>query len=215
MAKRALDVHEVEKRKLLKEIVSPGMCILDMGACRGYFSFLFAKIIRDQGKIYSFEPDPYNFLWLEKALECNDYSSISLVKTCVSDKDGEANLVKGKTSGKHTIEKVMQQKKAGKKMKVKKIKVDTFLRKEDIDPDLIKVDVEGAEEKVLNGAINLIRDSNKLKGVMDLHEGVDKRSIITLLRNNGYRIFDILNNLEEIEPNRDLDDLREIYFFKK
>jgi FkbM family methyltransferase len=69
--------------------------ILDIGGHEGYYSILFARLMKDRGRVLAFEPDPYNFEWLRKNIEANGYKSIELHEYALSDKEGDATFYTG------------------------------------------------------------------------------------------------------------------------
>ena len=50
---------------MFKNIIKPGMRVLDLGANIGFYTVLFSKLVGENGKVFAFEPDPKNFKYLE------------------------------------------------------------------------------------------------------------------------------------------------------
>ncbi len=53
---------------------------------------IFAKLVGENGKVYTFEPDPTNFALLKKNVEINGYENVVLVQKAVSNKNGKLKL---------------------------------------------------------------------------------------------------------------------------
>jgi protein-L-isoaspartate O-methyltransferase len=51
---------------LLREIISPGMTVIDVGANIGFYTAFMANIVGEKGRVYAFEPSPHNFNLLKK-----------------------------------------------------------------------------------------------------------------------------------------------------
>jgi len=51
----SLNEYEYETTKLISKILKPGMAAIDVGANIGYYTLLFASVVGEKGKVYSFE----------------------------------------------------------------------------------------------------------------------------------------------------------------
>ena len=85
-------IYEKNETNFVKDSVNKGDIVIDIGANIGYYTLMFAKLVGDTGKIYSFEPDPRNFLILEKNIQINGYNNVILEKKSVSSKLGKSIL---------------------------------------------------------------------------------------------------------------------------
>jgi FkbM family methyltransferase len=129
----------------------------DVGANIGQYTLLAAACLRGRGTIHSFEPNPEVISSLARNVDLNRLSNACVVQLALSDCDGQASffLPKNKawTNG-SLIEGFTDQLKP---MAVDTIRFDTYCTKLDIGKvDLIKIDVEGAELKVLSGMGELL-----------------------------------------------------------
>ncbi|MBU1019262.1 MAG: FkbM family methyltransferase [Patescibacteria group bacterium] len=154
------DKYEDEVTKeWLKEL--PGKkCIFDIGGFNGYFG-LIAAVKNPEAKVFIFEPDPINARHIEKNIEINNLKNAKLIQAAVSDKQGE--LVFGGASGGTGA-------KIGKgEQKVKAITLDDFIKQENSSPDLIKMDIEGAETLAIKGAKSLLEETQNLTIILEVH----------------------------------------------
>lgn len=139
----------------IAEYCDENSVILDVGANIGALSVFFSKISH-KGRVISFEPGRENFSFLGKNIQHNNCGNVSIINAGVSDYNGKAifNYVSSvagcsfiSTSG---VEEGLQE-------EVDIITLDSFLGELDIPAiDLIKLDVEGGELKVLKGAVESI-----------------------------------------------------------
>ena len=60
MLARALGGYEVAKHEAITSVLSPGSTFIDIGANKGDFALLAAKIIGTSGSVMAFEPEPVN-----------------------------------------------------------------------------------------------------------------------------------------------------------
>ena len=144
-----------------------GKTIFDVGAHIGYSSIYFAEIVGKKGQVLAFEPNTYNKERFEKNLKENTELAkrIDIRNIAVSDKKGETEFIfssevdNGPSSGSfidnaHTFwEKSIYEKKIGfTRVKVNTDSIDGIVESSKTKPYLIKIDVEGAEYLVIEGA---------------------------------------------------------------
>jgi len=188
MRERALGVYEYRKRMLFERLVKPGMTVLDIGANKGYFSFISCKLMKGEGRVLSFEPDFENCGWIEKSIAANNYKNIKLFPIALFDKNARLTLFRGQKSGHHSL---VENKGLGSTI-IEARRLDNVLFQESIEKtDLIKIDVEGAEIQVLQGAENTLKNQSP-KLIIDLHN-IDKGKLFDLLDSAGYKVFDYLS----------------------
>jgi FkbM family methyltransferase len=138
--------------------VNPGDTILDVGAWIGPTTFLFSHLIGKNGRVYAFEPNPESFSILKKYVIDNnlDTYNIYLHNMALSNLVGFVKLyAPSQIDQKSTI----QRDRAGAfkyEWKCDCTTIDEFCLSRDIRPNGIKIDVEGAEMNVLEGAIEII-----------------------------------------------------------
>ena len=97
-------IWEKEESEFLRNIIKEGMNVVDIGANIGYFSLLFSKWVGDKGKVYSIEPDPFNFDLLSKNILINQAENIISFQNALSNHNGHASLfLSEKNKGDHRI----------------------------------------------------------------------------------------------------------------
>lgn len=182
---RAMGAHEAAKMALIQKLLRPGMTFLDIGAHKGYFSLLAAKLMNDQGAIYAFEPNSDNCGWLEKSIALNGYTSINVVPIALADRNETRHLFTGKKSGHHSL--VYDQGLGRTSVTVRRL--DDFLKERGVQRvDIIKIDVEGVEVEVLRGATELLASIDP-KIVIDVNN-TDRPRLFDILFKFGFRLFD-------------------------
>jgi len=181
---------EVRMTKYLIKVLKEGDIFFDIGANQGYYSILASTLVGNSGKVYSFEPDPQNIMLLVR----NKRSNVVIVEKAVSNSLGEFEFysVVGITML-SSFELNYVSKYRHRKIKVEGITLDSFCASEGIVPNYIKIDVEGAEEKVLIGASKLLKEHSPIvllevwfKPFTENYE----RSI-DILNSYGYKMFAI------------------------
>lgn len=178
-----------------------GKVIFDIGAHIGFHSLYFARLIGEDGKVYSFEPNSANFKRAELIFNENDdvKKRITIFNIAVSDKSEtvEFNLnndiESGRSSG-NFIEKAdtfwnkdMYAEKGFVKAKTRSIPIDSFKEELGINdsPDFIKIDVEGAEYLVLLGALKTLL-AKKPVLFIEIHSMENMFNVVSLLHSLKY-----------------------------
>jgi FkbM family methyltransferase len=172
--------REVEATKIIKNLLKKGDVILEAGANVGYYVLLESKIVKNKGKIYAMEPEPKNYNYLIRNVQLNNLSNIAeTFPLAVSDKNEELTLYVSKDSNRHNI--IHKKDYSDKKIKVKAVSIDNFLKgKKRIS--WIRMDVEGAECKLINGMERTLRKTNGLKLFIELHPHITKDSRYSMIK---------------------------------
>lgn len=145
-----IGTHEKQFQQILKEHIKPEMTALDIGANAGFFTILLAKNVGPKGKVHSFEPLPKNIVNLKKNIEVNKFENVDIHAYALSNSCSTTTF-----SGSGYIGSI------GKESKFH-IATQT-LDNLNLMPDIVKMDVEGAEDLVLEGAKRII-EKNKQSG---------------------------------------------------
>jgi FkbM family methyltransferase len=152
---------EPEETSFFESRLRSGDVVLDIGANIGWFSLVAAKHIGSSGKVHAFEPRPETAKMLKRTVAQNSLNStINVWEYALSDKAEELNLswgnntvnpggsfISGSADNSAPIAGHVSQ-------KIFACKLDDLLP--DVAPNIIKIDVEGAEPRALMGAKNAI-----------------------------------------------------------
>lgn len=144
-----VDGYEPVSTEVFKECIRPGSTIADIGAHVGYYSILAAKLMGPIGHVYSFEPSPFTFELLTRNISSNGVAeTVMPFRKAVSNMNGEVPFYFMRSSGWNSLHSHPNSPKMGTTV-VESITLDSFLQGKKID--VIKIDVEGAEIRVLEG----------------------------------------------------------------
>ena len=162
------DRYERCTANLFKELLRPGMVVVDVGAHVGFFTLLAARSVGLQGKVYSFEPESQNYALLLKNVVLNGYSSVVAKQKAVSNKPGITDLyLSSLDTGSHSIYPQAARGVTG-AQKVDTTTLDAFLEGVGWPKvDLIKIDVEGAEIAVLEGMSRFLESQHTIKLILE------------------------------------------------
>ena len=132
--------------------------IFDIGAWKGDTAYFFSKKCSDKAKIYAFEPDNYAFQILEKVKDKYKLNNVIPQNILFSNIENEVDFIS-----------MIPNTPAIKK---NAITIDKFVEENNIEKiDYIKMDVEGAERNILEGAIKTIKKFKPHLAIAIYHGG--------------------------------------------
>ena len=197
-----LGSYELKKQKRILEYLKPGMIVYDIGAHVGYYMLLFSKVIGNSGKVYVFEPFFENLYFLNQHLELNNLENVIIVPVAISDKNGEIDFYLNHSSLEGTL--LKNRMNYMNSIQVLSISLDSYIAiQRNRLPDLIKIDVEGAEYFVLVG-MQKIMQSKKPILFIAFHGEEIARKCASILMQFNYRTINLEGN--EIDINHTYAD---------
>ena len=203
------DRYEGQTTRLFQALLKPGMRVIDVGAHVGYYTLLAARLVGSEGKVYAFEPEPRNYELLVKNVQLNDYRNVVMHTEALSDRLGEAELfLSALDTARHSI--FRNEVTKGRRIPVRTVTVDAFVEQEGWPQiDLLKIDVEGGETRVLAGMAGLVARKKLSNLVIELAPreleaaGVSPSVLLEKLRSFAFRIHVVMPEgpvaLERIE----------------
>lgn len=183
--------YEPEMRRALAALARPGMTAYDIGANVGVFSLQLAALVGEAGRVYAFEPEPNNYLCLERSVRLNGLSRLTLDRRAVGDSTGTAEFDRrgGAFSGR-LIGAAHRYHETRNRLQVQTVRLDDAIAAGELHPpDLLKVDVEGNEGMVLRGLECTLRNRGPIV-VCELHGhlGDSVPAVVSQLREAGYEM---------------------------
>tara|TARA_R110000868_G_scaffold132381_8_gene343345 strand:+ start:21745 stop:22566 length:822 start_codon:yes stop_codon:yes gene_type:complete len=215
-------VHEPETEAPLLELAKDSKCFVDIGANVGYFSMMLSQVYPNL-EVHCFEPMPRNIQALKLNKETNK-NNINIHEVCLSDENTEVEFAippEGEC-GWGRIAQGELVKNFENRIKVPARTLDQMLSQEVFKspPDLIKIDVEGNEMRVLKGAAQLLSKHSPTICI-EINEEclVDNQTtgaeIFNYLKNLGYQAH-LLENSKLKKINQVDTDYKFLnYFFIK
>ena len=171
------------------KFLKPGMTAVDIGANIGWYALRFARLVEKNGNVIAFEPMSRPFLKLKHNVELNDFKNVFPEKLALSDNTTTRESCffhswsldgGGLPTAAHNEE------------SIDFITLDEYATRNHLDRiDLIKLDVEGFEYKVIQGGSGTIR-SLKPTMIIELNriclamQGCGLEALLDLLGSLGY-----------------------------
>jgi FkbM family methyltransferase len=180
--------------QFIKSLLRPGMTVLDVGSNIGYFTLIAARGVGAGGRVYAFEPQPHNFRLLKKNIEINSQANVTAFNRAMSDKQEKVRLFEDTINyGAHSLSDRNLIGRGG-SIEVDAVTIDDLA--ETVPGkrfDLIKMDTQGAEGWIIEGAKRTMIDTNPRLiiefwpwGLRNL--GTDPLELLGRIRDMGYSI---------------------------
>jgi FkbM family methyltransferase len=177
-----------------RQVTRPGATVLDVGANFGLFTVYGARLVGSAGRVFAFEPSHVADV-LADHVELNRVADrVDVLRVMVGDTTGEGEFWEAPDSSFSSMsESAAARGATGNGGALRHVRpmttVDAFCAEYQVNPDVLKIDVEGAEGKVLRGAREFLA---KRHGhiVLELHPSV--------LTDLGERSDDVLAELSSL-----------------
>jgi FkbM family methyltransferase len=172
--------YEPDVVTAIQQNLHTGMVAVDCGAHIGYHTLLMAKRVGKAGRVYAFEPLPENFSVLCENVRLNGYEGIVVAENkAVGAQTGRQRFRRGqwRPDDLDPLTSVSCLDPQG------DLEVDDYFAEKRVD--FVKVDVEGAEAMVLEGAQGLLRRWAPIL-LVSVHGFTPTHPVLALLESVGY-----------------------------
>lgn len=160
--------YEPETFEFLRRNVKPGATAMDLGAHMGLFSVVMSRLVGNNGQVFSFEPTPSTRSVLKQVVKLNGCDhNVRIRGEAVSKQKGTfffydtGNEVSNANS-------LVQTARSKDKIEVKAISLDEFAAEQNIKINCLKIDVEGSELDLLEGAKKVFTEMRPV-ALLSLH----------------------------------------------
>jgi len=179
----------------LERVLSPGKVFVDAGANFGIYTLLASKIVGEAGRVISFEPSSRVFPVLRRNIALNGFKNVLAFHVALTDKPGRARLYYHAAVGCDSLGKDASFEQDARAEDVSTESLDNVLKQSSVGRvDVIKMDVQGAEELALRGAIEIVTSTRPVvifelfpEGAASL--GLSPNGAWNFLEGHGYEFF--------------------------
>jgi FkbM family methyltransferase len=187
--------------KFIESYIQKGFVIFDIGANVGYHTLIFSHLVGENGKVFSFEPEPENFATLNNNILINNIKNVITINKAVSDKKAVLDFYVSNSFNKGTHSLVynpIQHSEVS--IKIDCLPLNDFIVERSISKiDFIKIDVEGAEHEVIKGMESVIMRFKpamlvEVNNDAQVTHGLSSKELKEYICNFGYDCYDILDN---------------------
>jgi FkbM family methyltransferase len=180
-------------------LVKPGWTAWDCGTYLGYYTCFFARLVGPAGKVYAFEPDPSNLALTQRNLTLNGLSNVTMIHAAIGEPCGEMELFLNDGTNSHlpgvyvgaNRETYARTETREASLKVRCLSLDDAHFVEGAGrPNIIKIDIEGAEMLALPHTRRLCREVRPYF-VLELHNPECDLAAWNWSREQGYSLTSI------------------------
>jgi len=146
-----------EEQAFLSRHVSEGDVVYDIGANIGFLTTITARLTGPEGQVYAFEPIPSTAAMVKENASHNGFEHVTVFEWALSSENGPARM---ESEGEHTETYSVGEEG---RVQVTRRRLNDVVTEQNMKmPDLMKIDVEGHELQVLEGALDTIRTAKPL-----------------------------------------------------
>lgn len=182
---------------LLDKLLMPGMVFFDVGANEGFYSVFASRRVGETGSVWAFEPSVREIERLTANVGLNGLTNVRPVRVALADEDGDAELLIAcdEHSGHNTLGQFVYESGPDRREPVRLRRLDSLLQEGGPERlDILKIDVEGAEMRVLTGARDALRKFRPFI-LLEMNDrslktqGTSRDNVIRYLESHDYRLY--------------------------
>jgi FkbM family methyltransferase len=187
------------EEKFLLDLDWQGQTIYDIGGYEGVFTLFFGKSVGPGGRVFTFEPNPANCKKIRENVQLNGLTNVQLLQIGLGVAKCQSKLVfwpdePARGTINFCYQQSLQQRKDTTCIEIEIDSLDNRIASEPLPPpDFVKIDVEAAELEVLEGMRQTLMTHHP-RLFIEIHAGVDARSLARRLLELGYRLHHIESN---------------------
>jgi FkbM family methyltransferase len=171
-----------------KYLIREGDTVIDAGSFIGTHVLAFSSIVGDTGFVYGFEPNPYSFIVLEKNIKKNNIHNAKVINIGLGARNEVLNVMDVDFEAALSLGSLKLFKEHDGNNPYVNVQVETLDSLNISRCNFMKIDVEGMEVKVLEGAEKLIKSHSPII-YAECNSAQDGWPIVEFLRGYGYEIY--------------------------
>jgi FkbM family methyltransferase len=189
--------YEPETVRIVESLLRPGMTFFDVGAHVGQYTLLGANVVGQTGQVQAFEADPDTFALLMRNVTANRLGNVITNHCAISAHEGTVELFLGSPENIGTNSLRKPGNFSGRSATVSSTKLSTYINGEDTKPNLIKLDIEGAELDALKTIAEYLNRSDAPTLIIEFCEKTQQRfghscaELAAFLKHCGYSLYTI------------------------
>ncbi|HWI16132.1 MAG TPA: FkbM family methyltransferase [Vicinamibacterales bacterium] len=185
-----LGSYESLNQTMLVRLLKPGDVFFDIGANVGFFTLLASRLVGETGHVYAFEPQRENVAFLQRHLELNAIDNVTVVPCAAWECGGTLRFQGTQATGRIAPD--------GDRVMNAVAIDDLYHRGELRPPNVVKLDVEGAELQALKGMTHVMKAAHP-RLLIEFHrstiDGIDQDAVsASLLQELGYTLSKLPND---------------------
>jgi FkbM family methyltransferase len=160
-----------------------------LGSNVGFYTLLAAELVGSSGHVYAFEPVQRNIEFLRRHIALNKLTNVTVIETAICESTGRRRFQFHKSAAMGHLSDAGQ-------TEVSTVTLDDFVFRCGATPNSIKIDVEGAELSVLQGAREML-SQHRPALLLATHSPALRDQCLDLIADHGYVVRAIGKNHHE------------------
>jgi FkbM family methyltransferase len=191
------NAYEPEEWRCMQRYCHAGNVVLDVGANIGILSIFFSRLVGAGGRVWAFEPNPHTFPRLIENLRLNGCENVMAVQSLVSEKAGVSDFYVAPWGRFNPMSAMLPLDERAQRITTPTLALDDLLPSVD-RVDYVKVDVEGAEVRVLMGAAGIMERFRpavqvEVHGMYMDAFGTNVAALFELMAERGYAAINVMD----------------------
>ena len=190
--------------KFLRELVQPGDTVVDIGANYGVYALSLARKVGANGQVWAFEPASETAKLLRESSSVNNTTWLQVVQQALSDREGTAWLQMPGQAELNSLAEPSLMETDAQQGPGESVEITTLDRCLDLygwtGVDLLKIDAEGEEERILKGGKRFFQELSPLV-MFEVKAGTELNlHLVDCFQSLGYDSFRLVPGLHALVP---------------
>jgi FkbM family methyltransferase len=185
-------LYEPQITEYIQHHLRPNGIFWDVGAHAGYHTICAARVVGEQGRVIAVEADPDTADIAREQIALNELQNITVLSLAIADKVGKITFMRSSLDSRTSaITGTGSQKGRASAIEVPMTTLDVLLDEFPM-PDMLKMDIEGAEIYALPGGERLFSADNRPEHVLIAVHGKSARHFaVQFLIDHGYQLLSV------------------------
>jgi len=196
----ALGTWEPEVQTAFASILHPGQVVYDVGAASGFFAVIAARAVGAAGQVVAFEPMPTSADRLRHNIALNQFNNARVLELALGESGGAAKLAPGMDDDQASVNRSGDADQPAEAIDVRVTTIDDLVDKGALPPpDIVKMDIEGAEVEALRGAERTLSERRPVL-LIESHNRWNELEPLLSAHQYQYRVVEENGELSSPEP---------------
>ncbi len=185
--------------KFVRELMQPGMRVIDVGANYGLYALSMASKVGADGHVWAFEPASCTASFLKRSIALNKFCNITVMQCALSSRTGTAKLGLNQNSEWNSLR--LENGSTRETEDVALTTLDRYTAEHGCEQiEFVKLDAEGEESNIINGAMAFLEKESPLI-MYELRDGQQMNlPLVRQFEERGYLSYILIPGLNLLAP---------------
>lgn len=174
--------------QLFRDYLEPNMVAFDCGAHIGEYTIQFSQLVGSEGQVHAFEPDPRMYVYLTANVAQNRLLNAVVNRVGLGNQEGTASFLLQHDATTSSLSRYAERSGIG-EVQIRTTTLDGYVRSRGLQRvDALKIDVEGAEAELVDGARELLSKFRPGLVFVECDRHGNVAAVVTTLQAAGYEV---------------------------